>query len=134
MAVICSAAGTLVCGGSLVSLPAVALLDYTLLCLRRFVRRACMGIPLGRSAPVGSSLLRVFCGVVCLLCFSVLRFVFGGPRPLVAFTHLPCLMAFASYTCGGRAGGGGRALFVVTARSLWCFFLRALRAPVPSLR
>ena len=104
VAVICSAAGTLVFGRLLVSLPAYALLDYTLLCSRRFILRACMGIPLCRLAPAGSSLLPVFCGLVCLLCLSVLCSVFRGRRPLVAFTHLACLMASASYACGGCAG------------------------------
>ena len=132
LAAISWSAGTLVCGCSLVSLPALALLDYTLLCLRRLIRHACTGIPLDRWAPVGSWLLRVFFGVLCLLWFFVLRVVFGGPGYRVAFTHLPCLMAFASHVCGGRAGGGGRALLVAGARSVLCFLPRSLRTSVPS--
>ena len=76
VAVICSAAGTLVCGGSRVYVPALALLDYTLLCWRPFVRRACMGIPLGRLAPAGSSRFRLLCALCvfpcCALCFRAL--------------------------------------------------------------
>ena len=69
-----------------------------------------------------------FCGFsCCALCF-------GGPGYLVAFTHLPCLMAFASHTGQGRAGGDGRALLVAGVRLMLCFLPRSLRAFVPSPR
>ena len=58
-------------------------LGLYLVCLRRFVQSACMGIPLGLSVPVGLSLLRVVCGVVWTFCFfSCCAACFGALVPL----------------------------------------------------
>ena len=127
VAVICSAVGTLVCGGSLVPLPSLAPLDYTLLCLRRFIQRACMGIPLGRLAPAGALACVLWCGVPFVF-FRVALWVWGPPSPCCF--HTPCLPHGVRVLC--VRGMCGRALLLVAARLLFCF-PRALRATAPFL-
>ena len=117
------------CGGSLVSLPALALSDYTLLCLRQFVRHACMAYLLAAWCPWAHRSCVCFV-VLCAFCvFLCCALCFGGPRPPVAFTHISCLTAVVSYSCRKPACGGGRAVLFVTVQSLWCYASHASQAP-----
>ena len=92
VAVSCPAAGTSVCRGSLV----VGLLGYTLLCLRRFTRCACTGIPLGSLAPAGALACVLWCGVP-LVFFRVALGVWGPSSPCCF--HRPRLSHGAPVLC-----------------------------------
>ena len=142
MAIICAVAGTLVCGGSLVSLSALALLDYTLLWLRRFVQLGAWAYVLAAWHPwahCSCVCLVVWCAfcvfLCCALCFWTLVPLLLSHTFLVSWRLPPMRAGDVRAAVGVLSclGNDGRALLIVTARLLWCFFPRALRTPVPSL-